>query len=44
MPIVDEYLFYAVDQKMNSIEMTDKVVNSLQKGENAEFFVIPDLG
>ena len=24
MPIVDEYLYYAVDMKMNSIEMTEK--------------------
>ena len=45
MPIVDEYLFYAVDQKMNSIEMTDKGREFItKKGEDAEFFVIPDLG
>ena len=45
MPIVDEYLFYAVDQKMNSIEMTDKGREFItKKGEDTEFFVIPDLG
>ncbi|MEC8141199.1 MAG: preprotein translocase subunit SecA [Bacteroidota bacterium] len=45
MPVVDEYLFYAVDQKMNSIEMTDKGREFItKKGEDAEFFVIPDLG
>ena len=45
MPLVDEYLFYAVDQKMNSIEMTDKGREFItKKGEDAEFFVIPDLG
>ena len=45
MPVVDEYLFYAVDQKMNSIEMTEKGREFVtKKGEDSEFFVIPDLG
>ncbi len=45
MPVVDEYLYYAVDQKMNSIEMTDKGREFItQKGEDTDFFIIPDLG
>ena len=45
MPIVDEYLYYAVDMKLNSIEMTEKGREFItKKGEDAEFFVIPDLG
>lgn len=45
MPIVDEYLYYAVDMKMNSIEMTEKGREFItKKGEDEEFFVIPDLG
>lgn len=45
MPIVDEYLFYAVDMKMKSIEMTDKGREFLtDKKEDADAFVIPDLG
>ena len=45
MPIVDEYLYYAVDMKMNSIEMTEKGREFITaKGEDEEFFVIPDLG
>ncbi|WP_020404581.1 preprotein translocase subunit SecA [Gracilimonas tropica] len=45
MPVVDEYLFYAVDMKMNSIEMTEKGREFItKKGEDEEFFVIPDLG
>lgn len=45
MPIVDEYLYYAVDMKLNSIEMTEKGREFITgKGEDAEFFVIPDLG
>jgi len=45
MPFVDEYLFYAVDMKMKSIEMTEKGREFLTKGdEEKEFFIIPDLG
>ena len=45
MPIVDEYLYYAVDMKMNSIEMTEKGRDFItHKGEDPDFFVIPDLG
>ncbi|MBO6522803.1 MAG: preprotein translocase subunit SecA [Balneolaceae bacterium] len=45
MPVVDEYLYYAVDMKMNSIEMTEKGREFVtQKNEDSEFFVIPDLG
>ncbi len=45
MPEVDEYLFYAVDMKLNSIEMTEKGREFItKKGEDPDFFVIPDLG
>ncbi len=45
MPFVDEYLFYAVDMKMKSIEMTEKGRDFLTKGdEDPDFFIIPDLG
>ncbi|MEO1023230.1 MAG: preprotein translocase subunit SecA [Bacteroidota bacterium] len=45
MPTVDEYLYYAVDMKLNSIEMTEKGREFItKKGEDTEFFVIPDLG
>ncbi|MDR9418235.1 preprotein translocase subunit SecA [Gracilimonas sp.] len=45
MPVVDEYLYYAVDPKMNSIEMTEQGREFItKKGEDEEFFVIPDLG
>ncbi len=45
MPEVDEYLFYAVDMKQNSIEMTEKGREFItRKGEDADFFIIPDIG
>jgi preprotein translocase subunit SecA len=45
MPVVDEYLYYAVDPKMNSIEMTEQGREFItKKGEDEDFFIIPDLG
>ncbi|MEX0660345.1 MAG: preprotein translocase subunit SecA [Balneolaceae bacterium] len=45
LPFVDEYLYYAVDMKMKSIEMTDKGREFLAGGDQkSEMFVIPDLG
>jgi len=45
MPVVDEYLYYAVDMKQKTIEMTDKGREFLtKKDEDPDFFVIPDLG
>jgi len=46
MPFVDEELYFALDEKQHSIEMTEKgrefVTNST--GKDPDFFVIPDLG
>jgi preprotein translocase subunit SecA len=45
MPIVDEYLFYAVDMKQKTIEMTEKGREFLtQKQDDPDSFIIPDLG
>ncbi len=45
MPVVDEHLFYAVDMKQKTIEMTEKGREFLtKKDEDPDFFVIPDLG
>jgi len=45
LPIVDEELYYSVDHKQNSIEMTEKGREFLtKKDEDEDFFVIPDMG
>ncbi|PTM19664.1 MAG: preprotein translocase subunit SecA, partial [Bacteroidetes bacterium] len=45
LPKVDEYLFYSVDMKQKSIEMTEKGRDFItRKDEEPDFFVIPDLG
>ena len=45
MPFVDEYLYYAVDMKQKTIELTEKGRDFITTDkEGDEFFVIPDLG
>lgn len=45
LPIVDEHLYYAVDLKQKTIEMTEKGRDFITDNkEGSEFFVIPDLG
>jgi len=41
----DEALYYSVDLKMNSLELTEKGRDFItQEDEDKEFFVIPDIG
>ncbi len=45
MPKVDQDLLFVIDEKNNSIELTDKGIDSLSgKGGDANFFVLPDIG
>ncbi len=44
MPKVDTELFFIIDEKNNSVELTDLGINLITKsGEDAEFFVLPDI-
>ncbi|MCH8567162.1 MAG: preprotein translocase subunit SecA [Balneolales bacterium] len=45
MPFVDEAMYYAVNLKQNSIELTDMGREFITRsGEDEDFFVIPDIG
>ncbi|MBL7723695.1 MAG: preprotein translocase subunit SecA [Chitinophagaceae bacterium] len=45
MHIVDEDLLFHIDEKNNSVELTDKGLTMITKtGEDPEFFVLPDIG
>ena len=45
MPEVTDELFFVIDEKMNSIELTDKGHEALSKRVGEEgFFVLPDIG
>ena len=45
MPIVDKELYFTIDEKNNSVELTDKGIELITgAGEDPTFFVIPDIG
>ena len=45
MPKVDEALYFTIDEKNNSIELTDKGIAHLSKDHNDDdFFIMPDVG
>ena len=45
MHIVDEELLFHIDEKNNSVELTDKGLAMITKtGEDPDFFILPDIG
>ncbi|MBL7699408.1 MAG: preprotein translocase subunit SecA [Chitinophagaceae bacterium] len=44
MPKVDEELFFHIDEKNNSVELTDKGIQAITRsGEDPDFFLLPDI-
>jgi preprotein translocase subunit SecA len=44
MPKADEELFFYIDEKNNSVELTDKGIQLITRsGEDPNFFVLPDI-
>jgi preprotein translocase subunit SecA len=44
MPKIDAELFFVIDEKNNSVELTDKGIDFLSRGEDKSYYVIPDMG
>jgi len=45
MPEVDKELFFTIEEKHNSIELTDKGIDLLtNEDEDPNFFILPDIG
>ena len=45
MPKVDAELYFSIDEKNNSVDLTDKGIQMItQSGEDPEFFILPDIG
>ncbi|HEX2848737.1 MAG TPA: preprotein translocase subunit SecA [Chitinophagaceae bacterium] len=45
MHIVDADLLFQIDEKQNSVDLTEKGLNMITRsGEDPEFFVLPDIG
>lgn len=44
MPKADEELYFYIDEKNNSVELTDKGIQLITRaGEDTQFFVLPDI-
>ncbi|MFN3800069.1 preprotein translocase subunit SecA [Belliella pelovolcani] len=45
MPEADEPLLFTIDEKTNSVELTDNGIEVItKKNENPNFFILPDIG
>ncbi|MEM8939722.1 MAG: preprotein translocase subunit SecA [Bacteroidota bacterium] len=45
MPEADEPLLFTIDEKINSIDLTEKGIDLITKeGEDSNFFILPDIG
>ncbi len=45
MPEADEPLYFTIDEKHNSIDLTDKGIDLItSEGEDKSFFILPDIG
>lgn len=44
MPTIDKELFFVIDEKNNSIELTEKGIALLSDGENSDYYSMPDIG
>jgi preprotein translocase subunit SecA len=45
MHIIDDDLFFVIDEKNNSIELTDKGIDLITKSyQDAKFYILPDVG
>ena len=44
MKKIDKELFFVIDEKQNTIELTDKGIDLISGKDDREFFILPDIG
>ncbi len=44
MPKADEPLFFTIDEKSNSIDLTEKGIDLISGSEDPSFYILPDIG
>ncbi len=44
LPEITEELFFVIEEKQNSIELTDKGIDLISTTDDPNFFVLPDIG
>ena len=44
MPKADKELYFVINEKQNTIELTEKGIDLISDGEDRDYFVMPDIG
>lgn len=44
MPVADAPLYFTIDEKNNTIDLTDKGIDLISEGGTSDFFILPDIG
>jgi len=44
MPIIDNELFFVIDEKNNTIDLTDKGIDLMSGQNDPNFYIMPDIG
>jgi len=44
MPIIDNELYFVIDEKNNTIDLTDKGIDLLSGENDPQFYIMPDIG
>jgi len=44
MKVIDQELFFVIDEKNNSIELTSKGIDLISGNDDNDFFIMPDIG
>jgi preprotein translocase subunit SecA len=44
MPIIDKELYFVIDEKNNTIDLTDKGIDLISGKEDPNFYIMPDIG
>ena len=43
MPKIDKELYFVINEKHNQIDLTEKGIDLLAKGENPDYYIMPDI-
>ncbi|MEZ4937390.1 MAG: preprotein translocase subunit SecA [Crocinitomicaceae bacterium] len=43
MPFIDNELFFTIDEKNNQIDLTDKGIELISKGEDSNYYILTDI-
>ena len=44
MPKADELLYFVIDEKNNTIDLTEKGIDLISGENDPEFYILPDIG